>query len=286
MPSSPAEVDYARREAVVNLIAAKLRVDLPSGLEALRKCSARADEALHFDLIGMAWDAGSRSADAATRKAMVRYLVDAVGTKSEHEDQALKFLLDFGEADFDRDARAVLETLPLSGERAAQVARVLGVAQLHSRRSELQTLSEQTPRGGAHALYASSAWAASLALVRMGDEERMKSVITQVNAERDLVLRPTQLFDDLAYTRRQEAFDTLRGYLRSTERLPRVKDRVPGTREAVRAATQFALYAEGCPVAGDNVEEADLHRISVWADAQTRWVLRSRAIDPARARSR
>jgi len=265
----------------VDQIAAKLKADLPSGLEALRKRSAKADEALRFDLLGMAWDAGSRSPDAATRKAMVRYLLDATGAKSEHPEQALKFLLDFAEGDFDRDARAILETLPLSGEGAAEVARVLGVAQLHSRRPELKTLSEQAPAGKAHALYASSAWAASLALARMGDEERMKFVIAQVKAERDPVLRPTQLFDDLAYTRRQEAFDALRGYLRSAERLPRVKDHVPGTREAVRAATQFALYAEGCPVAGDNVEEADLHRISVWADAQTRWVLRSRAIDPA-----
>jgi hypothetical protein len=143
----------------------------------------------------------------------------------------------------------------------------------------LGTLSKQSGDLKSHRLYASPAWAATLALARMGEKESTEYVIAQVRRERDLILRSTSLFDDLAYTRQPAAFNLLREYLNSQARMPQVKDNVPGQLEAVRAATQFALYAKGCPVQGDAVVEADVPKIAKWASAQTSWTFRARAAD-------
>jgi hypothetical protein len=99
-------------------------------------------------------------------------------------------------------------------------------------------------------------------------------IILKVQSEPDVVVRATHLFQDLAYTKQPAAFDALRVYLRSNNRLPQLKETVPGRLEAIYAAALFAKLVEGCPVQGPDVRETDLEQIRAWAASQKNWKIR------------
>jgi hypothetical protein len=95
-----------------------------------------------------------------------------------------------------------------------------------------------------------------------------------VRGEQEIVTRATKLFGDLAYTRQPAAFDELTRYLGSEERLPQLKDTVPGTPEALHAAREIAAHVAGAPIEPDDVGENEIDAMRRWAEAQSSWTFR------------
>lgn len=261
---------YEGRQAVLEAIQARLDADFEDGLESFRRHEACGLVALDRDLYALAWRRGRAASDPARRQHWVGVLSRAVVEQELFlAEQALKFLGDFSPGDYDPKSRAVLIALPLDEDHAEALIRVLGTARIVERVEELETIA-----GSGTVEPGTERWAALLALARMDHGDALQRVIARVRAEANIVTQSTLLFDDLAYTRQPAAFDELRRYLHSTERLPQLKDTVPGSPQGLSAARQFALHVEGCPVQGEDVSEGDLDSIRAWADAQSRWVLR------------
>lgn len=268
--------DYATREAVIEDVNRTLEVDWDAGivkLETLRKLES---EELKRDLYALAWQVGLAKDDIVRRQDMTSYLVEALASDTSFlRGQVLRFLQDFSKNDFDMPTLKILKELTLDDEHANLLIRLIGVVDLQARRPELKQIAgvdweESDPT----ALHNSPQWSAALALARMGDNSSMHRIIERVRSETDIVARATLLFGDLAYTRQQPAFDVLRSYLGSTERLPQVKESVKGELEARYAATLFAKFTANCPVQGPDVEETDIPRIRDWAAMQRKWSLK------------
>jgi hypothetical protein len=270
-PVTAAQVaEYEDRERIVAGISARIDADFDAGMQSLHDHeSCRLDD-LTRDLYAMAWRRGRDDDDPARRRRFVDVLVGgAVEQQAFLAGQAIKFLMDFVRADMGEQAWAALRALPFEGPNVADLVRLVGHLQMSERREQLAAIAQQPVDG-----YGRPPWVARLVLARMGDDEALREVIATVRAEPEIVTRATVLFADLAYTRQPAAFDVLREYLHSEERLPQLKDTVPGAPEARYAATAFAQHAVGCPVSGDDVRDADVPTIRTWADAQTSWDLR------------
>ena len=261
MTKNVANPDLKQRNAIVSDVSSLLAAD---------------PEELMRDLLAMAWRDALKSEDPQFRTKLVNYLLDhAVSGTPFLKGQALKFLMDFYPADFDNTAIARIGIMPLTGDYGSETIRLIGISETASRIAELQDIAGvQWKEKGSARLYAGRQWSASLVLARFGKDEQAQRIIGQVKNEADIVIRATRLFADLAYTRHPLAFDALRSYLRSQERLPQVKSTVPGRPEAIYAAEMFALHAIGCPVQGPDLKEDDVTTIRKWADTQTEWQIR------------
>lgn len=276
MMTNDTSMNLEQREAITDTIAAQLSTDLTAGLKSLRSYDGHEFQELKRDLLAMAWHVALKSDDHAVRQALVNYLLEAVLSGTPFlQGQALRFLQDFPPRDFDQHATNALQALSLSGDYGSERIRLIGIAGIETRAAALHEIAGENREGmQADRLYASREWAALLTLARFGDAESTKRVIEQVKNESDIILRATRLFADLAYTRQPLAFDALRDYLHSQERLPQIKASVPGTPEAVYAAALFAKHVEGSPVTSADVYEKDVAAIRQWADAQTTWIFR------------
>ncbi len=275
MNNPPAELDYSAREAIINDLDRQLRVDWNEGLKSLRSYDADSED-LRRDILALAWRFALGSSDTLVRQELVHYLLDTVlnGTLFL-QGQAIRFLMDFSPPDFDVRAAKKLTALPWSGEYGSEIIRLIGSADIRSRVPEIHVESGSTWKHvDSHTFYASPQWAATLVLSRFGDINSTKRVCDRVEKEPDIVVRATKLFRDLAYTKQPHAFNLLRSFLHSKNRLPQLKDSVPGELEAKYAAAQFAEHVNGCPVLGPDVYEKDIQAIRNWADEQTVFEIR------------
>jgi len=276
MDTNEATLDYEQRQAIAADLQTQLATDLAGGVKRLHEYDNHPSEELRRDLLAMTWRYGLASTDSTARRAMVNFMLDVFthGT-SFLQGQAITFLQDFQAADFDERALARLDEISWAGEYGNEIIRLIGIANVRSRTDDLEATADtdwdSMPRVN---LYGSETWAAALALARFGDRPMAERVIATVKTEPNLITRATQLFAELGYTRHPLAFDALRSYLGSMERMERIKDHVPGLPEGLYAAQQFALYVEGCPVTGEDVDEEDLPAIRDWAEAQKNWTIR------------
>jgi hypothetical protein len=127
--------------------------------------------------------------------------------------------------------------------------------------------AERTP-----ALEVDPAWNAALALARMGDPESQKLIRERVLREDDIVLRATQLFPDLGFTKSSSCFDLLRHYLDSWQRLPTEKPtQSQGEREAAHAAKVILAHVIGAPKVEGLDDDALVRTVKDWADRQSNW---------------
>lgn len=268
--------DYATREATIEEVIQTLQVDWDEGLSDLRALREIGSEELGRDLYALAWRVGLAGTEIGHRQAMTTYLVEGIASNSSFlRGQALKFLQDFSKDDFDASSRETLEELPWNDEHSISLIRLIGIVNLQTKIPALEHVAaEDWETSNPYILQNSRQWSATLALARMGDIASMDRIVERVRSEPDIVARSSVFFQDLAYTRRQAAFDMLRDYLESTERLPQLKSTVQGELEARYAAALFAEFAVGCPVEGSDVDEEDIPRIRDWAAAQQSWLLR------------
>jgi hypothetical protein len=263
---------YEGVQAVCAEIQRGLRADFDAGLASLREHEACGYPDLTIQLHALVWRLGPLEADPGLRRRYASVLV--AGSESDHgavASTALRFLLDFDAEDLDAPSRRRLIERRIDDEHGVALLRLIGRFELAERREELIEIAG--PPTASHRAQ-SQGWTALLALARMGDEAALARVLDGVRREDDTVTRSTLLFADLAFTRQPAAFDLLREFLHSEERLPPLKDTGPGSLEALDAARQFALHAVGCPVQGEDVSTSDIPTVRAWADAQTRWTPR------------
>jgi hypothetical protein len=172
--------------------------------------------------------------------------------------------------DFAQNATIELDALPWTAEFCPEVIRLLGIAEV---RQALPRLRKQVgdhplPERAAPGYHNTNTWAALLALARQGDEQSLALVIRRVHEERDIVVRATTLLYDLGYTMRPAAFDSLKDYLNSDERLPTIKDNVPGRLEASHAAAVFSKYVRNFPIQETDFSEAQTRQARAWVNSQ------------------
>lgn len=231
-------------------------------------------EDVRRDIYALYWRVGTASPEPAKRAAIVEFMLDkTVNETPMLRGQLLKWLQDFRKEDFNQNATVKLNVLPWTDEYTPEVILLIGIAEVRQAVPRLKEqikdhpLAEPPPRG----YEGSNTWAALLALARMGDDAALSVVLRRVQKEENIVTRATILFDDLGYTRRPAAFDLLKKYINSNERLPQIKDNVPGTLEASRAAAVFSKYISGFPIQETDFNERETMQARAWVNAQTSW---------------
>lgn len=219
------------------------------------------------------WSLGVSSPDPGIRQQVTSRLVDACNDPDSLVWQyASRRLLSFEEADFTDDSKAVLHRLLRDDRlRRKDIIWVVGVADM---REELPTLksflvdeSKHMTSSRSGKWYGGPSWPARLARARMGVQEDVQRAIELVELEEDPVTRVTRLLKHLGYTHQPAAFEYIATYLDSEERLPRVKDTVPGTLCAQYAMDVLAQNLPGFPAKRDNIgahTQAEIIRAREW----------------------
>jgi hypothetical protein len=240
----------------------------------LREYADGRPEPFRRDLYAMYWRTGTRAESAPRRMATVEFLLQQVtGEGDVLRPQILKWLQDFEKDDFNAEARQRLAALPWTPAFAPEAIRLVGIAELSDLVPWLRSLIRDAPLAAPPpaGYHASNTWAALLALARMGDAASLARVIQQVRSEPDIILRASVLFMDLGYTRQSAAFDALRIYLNSNERLPQLKPTAPGRLEAAYAAAAFSKHLRNFPIQETDFNEQQVTQARAWANAQSRW---------------
>ena len=197
--------------------------------------------------------AAQRSIDPATRKEVVDLLVEALDDSDSFvTSQALRDLYLMTPDDFSNGAKAQI-AMALERDRPGfDVVKLAGYIRSDGQRERFAELSaadtppglEQGPR-----YFHTEQWAGLLALARLGDTEAMLKVTRRAESEPNEMLRVTRLLGDLGFTQRPEAFEVVRLYLDSDEKLPPVKEGGDRIRYAQHAIDVLARWLPGFPVA-------------------------------------
>lgn len=246
--------------------------DVAALADAARAREAGAGDDLLRDLYAAVWRAGLAATDEAQRQAAVAYLVEKAGRQQGYlRDLALRLLLSFRKADFSAAGRAALAAMARH-QLSPGLARVIGVAEAEEAIPALRAAADGAFAGSTAALKADPAWAAALALARLGDRPSLERIRDRVFAEDDIVLRATQLLPDLAYTKVPAAFDLLRHYLDSFARLPTLKPtQSKGEREAAHAAKVILANTSGGPDVQGLDDDALVRAVKAWVDQLAAW---------------
>ncbi len=276
MVNTETTLDYDQREVIVKKLNEELTTNWSEGFSSLKSYGNHESEVLKRDLFAMAWRFALSSKDPLVRHQLILYLLDAVIQETPFlQGQAINFLQDFLPSDFNKLAVEKLEALSWSGDYSSEIIRLIGIVDVRSKETDLQEVAEHGWKGMKFInSYASQSWSASLVLARFGNIEYIQRVTEQVKAEPDIVFRSTRLFTDLAYTQQQLAFEVLKSYLHSADRLPPVRRNELGEPVALRAAELFASHVDGCPRVAHAVTEDDIITIRRWADQQKKWNIR------------
>jgi hypothetical protein len=266
--------DFERREQEVETVEKALLDNWDDFLPRLEEYTTHESEELRRDIYALLWRMGTQSKDPQRRQTIVELLMRRVLGENEFlRDQLLKWLRDFETGDFNEQSNTILGILPWPEDEASSVIRLIGIADLKSKIPELKELAKREGTNSDTATwYAKDEWTALLVLARMGDERSAQIVNDRVRRESEIIVRATILLKDLAYTKQPSAFDTLKIYLNSAERLPQTKETAPGVLEASYAAALFSQYLEDFPMEeSDYFGDAEVSQIRAWVNKQTEW---------------
>ena len=267
-------MDYDQRQQQVERVRLALEQGWDGSIAVLRQHTADKPEDLRRDLYALYWRLGTAWKKSANRAAVVEFMIDKTVEETPMlRGQLLKWLQDFRREDFNQTARLKLSNLPWTADYCPEVIRLLGIAEVEEAlpRLKAQVKDHPLPEPPPPGYELKNTWAALLALARLGDEPALAAVLRRVLQEEDVISRATVLFYDLGYTRRPAAFDTLRKYLSSDKRLPRIKDNVPGRLEASHAAAVFSKHIMGFPIQETDFNEQQTMQVRDWVNAQTSW---------------
>ena len=257
---------YEEMHALANNLSEKLIHTPEKGFENFLSYYTRADVPLKSYLLATLQRTALASDNTYLRQQTTHLMLDITRTESEIQfiNQALDGLQNFSERDFTSETKVILEKMEIADSQ--ELIKITGAANIQSRVKDLQEIatSSSLPK---------SQWAATLALARMGDVQKLEEIIQRVKTSTDIIERSGRLFDELAWTKKQEAFNVLREYLYSQAYLPSVRDHdKPGTPEAVYAARAFARHIRNCPpIKHDLPDKQELTDIIYWAKEQKEW---------------
>ncbi len=193
---------------------------------------------VRWQAASLLYDVGKSSRDCGIRTQVTDRLARLAFDKDVGQSVS-KWLLNFEEDDFSRQAKNLLSNEIRMGNQDRNLVYVAGVAGLHDLEGLLR---DRADRGSLDAMFA---------LIRMGDETRIDAAIVRVDREPNHVSRSTILLERLAYTRHPKAYRYIGTFLNSDERLPQVKNNVPGTPVAQRAMDILVREVPGCPIGTD-----------------------------------
>lgn len=268
-------MEYSARQTQVENIRTKIRaIPEPTVPDLARYLTGKPDS-LRRDIYAMYWQEATSSTNARLRSAVVELMLENVGDETAMiRGQLLKWLQDFTKGDFDQPARAALMNLPWSTEFAPAVIRLIGIAELREALPMLERAAREKTLADDATAYNDNSWAALLALARMGDAAALQRVIVRVAEEKDILVRATILFPDLAYTRQPTAFEALAGYVNSNERLPQFEPTIPGQLEAAYAAAMFARHVQGFPFSTPDPTEEQVEEARTWLESHKQFALK------------
>ena len=217
---------------------------------------------------------GRRERDAGVRRSAVLALLrfSAKDEVYSLRHNALDDLLAFGKADFSKEGIAILEKVAVTADAPPGARMLAGICDLRALIDPLKKHVAEHPPDERRSPFGDP-WSAHLALARLGDADSVKHCVATVEGERDLAQR-CRHFEELAYTRRPEAFDALVRHLMSDERLGGVKERDPGTKVAKPALHFLTKGVEGFPIATDKWGDYTDEQIA----AARKWVKEQKAL--------
>lgn len=165
---------------------------------------------------------------------------------------AARRLLEFRSADFSPAARAAIRERLDAPSPSPDVVRLAGLAPspgVETRLREL-TADETAHEKGAYAgrWYTTAAWAARLALARLGSAEDADRCISLVRGEKEQVTRVSRLLGDLAYVGTDAALAVVAEVLLGGGELPPAEPGVKPVPEAQYAIDFLARAVAGFPV--------------------------------------
>jgi len=265
--------DYETRKRYVDAIENSFRNDWNIALVDARRYTTHKSEELRRDVYALLWKLGKDSTEQQKRQNIVEVLLERVPLENDFlREQLLKWLQDFKEGDFNDRSKTILQNTRWPKDDSSSLIRLTGIAQLKSRLPELKELvRNENAEASTDTWYGKDEWAGLLALARMGDVQSLHIVINRVKKESDIVVRATILLKDMAYTKQPAAFDTLKIYLNSEDRLPSTKETVSGSLEACYAAALFSKYLENFPIKETDFNENQVHQARAWVNAQKQW---------------
>lgn len=265
MNNSLHNVPYEKMNTLSQTLTNELSKTPQKGFDSFQYYYANGDIELKSYMMATLKRTTLESNDLVLRQQTTSFLLNVVLHEEENQlyNEALNGLLSFSKNDFTAEAKNILEKIDISP--STELIKIMEAANIQSREKELNTIIATSESS-------QDRWAATMALARMGYEKRLKEVIQQVRSEADIVER-SRLFDDLAWTKQQDAFDVLRGYLYSPKYLPDTRDHSKlGSPEATYAARTFIQYIKNCPVKSEFPNASELAIIANWADQQRIWV--------------
>jgi len=264
--------DYETRKKVVDMVEDALSNRWGAFLPELKKYTTHKSEDLRRDIYALLWKFGKNSKDVSKRRTIVEHMVEGVKNDTPFiKGQLLKWLQDFNTNDFNEKSVNILKELPYTDDGSYSLIKVIGIAEIKATLPTLRELAKnEIKEPGSGRWYGTNEWAALLVLARLKEKNTIFRVIEKVENEPDKITRVTVLLKDLGYTKHSEAFDVLRKYLNSNERLPAVDSNVLGPLPVFYVIPLFAEYLENFPFK----EKIELRQAREWANSQKEWKIK------------
>lgn len=223
-------------------------LDAKIALNSLRKFKSDPSANVRFAVQTMQFKIAVRNMDTSIREDVTNSLVsDLLDGDPLVSQQAVRRLQSFKSKDFSTATKNLIGIVMQRADASKELFLVIGIAQVREQIPFLKNIAVGLNKHVA-GWYASVEWYSALALARMGDKQETKRIIKIVESEADVVLRVTRLLSDVAYLRQIEGVKLLQKYLESEDRLPRVKDNVPGTKYNQYALDFLTQSIENFPV--------------------------------------
>jgi hypothetical protein len=250
-------------------------------LAELSKYEHSPNHMIRWNAYCIGYDLGKNSSDPKVRQEVVSRLVNSCEDPDPRVWQSTsEFLLSFAPEDFNESAHQVIHRLMASEAPGIRFIILCGIAEDRDMIPRLQKIANGA--SGKTAAF-SPAWYAHLSLARMGNKIDTGWCIKLFQSEKDVVTKVARLLNHLAFTRQPEVIPVLQQYLDMEDRLPSVKETIPGLPYWQYALNVTALTIEGFPVKykwtpGYSEEEVEIAR--EWMNEQKSFRFRKTTVNP------
>ena len=190
-------MDYEARQKEVEHIQKAISQDWKGSPETLRQYVANKAEDIRRDIYALFWRIGTTTEEPTKRAAIVEFMLTQTREETPLlKGQLLKWLLDFGQDDFNEQAIQTLLSFSWTPEYSPEVIRLIGIAECKEAIPRLQAEIQNQPANIdlPTGYYVTNTWAALLVLARFGEEESLARITRQVEGELDIIVKATILF--------------------------------------------------------------------------------------------